>query len=179
MSAVQRPEELHGRVEARVTELTEIVRARLHGFPMPAIGYFDSRAAAGLAYYHAFRIELNATLLREHTADMLHDTIAHEMAHLACYYAANRLRVIPGTGRGHGRHWQGIMRSYFGIEPRRTHNYDLSTVRVKRQHRWRAECGCEGGCILTTARRNKMLRGATYRCAKCKQRLAFPDERVS
>lgn len=178
MAAVQRPEELHPRVMERVAELTAIVRQRMPAFLQPTVGYYEGRAAAGLAYYRTHRIEFHRTLLRENVEEFLREVVAHEMAHVTCYALAAQRR-IPGNGRGHGRHWQGVMRVWFGIEPRRTHNYDMQNAGAKRQHRWRAECGCADGCVVTTARRNKMLRGVGYRCRKCAQTLAFPEERIA
>jgi SprT protein len=185
MSACQRPEELHERVMARVDELTAIVQQRIPGFARPNVGYFTGRAAAGLAYFQQHRIELHRELLRENVEDMIHDTIAHEMAHLVCYALA-ALRRIPGNGRGHGRHWQGVMRGYFGIEPSRTHSYDMTNAGVKRQHRWLYTCGCPGREIhLSTVRHNKaqhrVRMGGTsgFRCRVCRAPIEFAEQRVS
>lgn len=180
MSACQRPEELHGRVMARLDELMLVVSARLPGFTRPAVGYFTKRAAAGLAYYHAHRIELHRELLRENAEDMIHDTIAHELAHLVTFALASR-RMIPGTGRGHGCHWQGVMRTWFGIVPKRTHSYDMTNAGVKRQRRWVYGCAYDHTLTMTTTRHNKAQRTARaradgtcgYLCARCHTPITF------
>jgi SprT protein len=179
MAAVQRPEELHPRVMARVEELCAIVRQRLPNFLTPAVGYFDKKGCAGMAYYGSHRIELHREVLRAHTDETLRDTVAHEVAHLATYALGAAGRIPMSAARGHGRHWRGVMRVWFGIEPKRTTTTGVEVCGARRQHVWLATCGCPTGCRVRTVVKNKMARGASYRCGRCKQRLAFPDQRVS
>lgn len=179
MSRVQRPEELHPQVLARVRELTAKVQQRVPEFCLPSVYYFDGRAAAGLAHLRENTIGINRTLLLENAADMLDDTVPHEVAHLAVYALYVRARLPRNASpTGHGRHWQGVMRAWFGFEPKRLHSYSTANCNVKRQRRWTYSCSCKRHEV-TTALHNKMQRylllcGRTGRaCAICRAPLTY------
>lgn len=160
-------ENLRKQVDDRITELLP----NLGDMPRPAVTYYTNKLAAGRAVYQTHTIELNEVMLAENTADMLHETVAHELAHLYVYHrylagAVSRFDVK----RAHGRFWQGVMRYKLGVEPRRTHTYSTENVNARRQRRWQSRCACSV-IEITTARRNKMLRGAAYRCTTCKTRI--------
>ena len=166
MSALQA---IKARVAARVAELTAIAQDRYPDFPAPLVAYFDGRRAAGLASPSAHRVSFNTTLLRENVASMLTETVAHEVAHLVVAHAFKQARKRP---RPHGREWQYVMRTLFGVEPARTHCYDMSNCNVRRQRRWIYRCDCREHAITTVLHKKIASGRSTYRCACCKGQLA-------
>lgn len=179
---VQRPEELHPQVLARVRELTAKVQQRVPEFALPALYYFDKRSAAGLAHLREHRVGLNRTLLVENATDMLHETVAHEVAHLAVYALYERGELPRGARpTGHGRDWRGVMRAWFGVEPSRTHTYSTANCGVRRQRRWAWSCECKTHEV-PTALHNKMARNLSLFgrpgriCLRCRAPLTYRHE---
>jgi SprT protein len=125
-------------------------------------------------------------MLRENFPEFLREVIPHELAHLACYRLA-ALRRIPGNGSGHGRHWQGVMRTWFNVEPERTHKYDCTNSGAKRQRRWVYTCSAGHSLKLTTTRHRKAQRvlaqrgdgSCGYLCGHCRNRVTFTGEQAS
>ena len=77
--------------------------------------------------------------------------------------------------RPHGREWQGIMHA-FGVSPRRTADYDLSGIPMRRQRRFTYRCECRD-YELTTTRHKKVLAGnGFYVCRECGNRLDFTGD---
>lgn len=164
--------ELHARVEARVAELLREVRTTHAGFPTPRIDYFDRRKAAGTANLRTNTIAFNAVLLRENTESMLHETVAHELAHLVVWYAYQQ-RNLAAAFKGwtkrpapHGVEWQNVMRK-LGVEPKRTHNFDCTNVRSRRVTKYTYRCACRVLQVGPVVHR-KAQAGHLYRCQRCK-----------
>ena len=62
------------------------------------------RRALGLCYPQRNLIRLNPVLLKSSNRELLHETLAHEAAHLVVYWRhGNRIRP-------HGQQWQDLMR---------------------------------------------------------------------
>lgn len=120
----------------------------------------------GWALYKKWRIRLNWILLGENTKDFLAQTVPHEVAHLVAY------KVFGETGHGTG--WKRVMR-FFGIEPKRCHDYDThnSSKRTRpRPHLY--ICGCPGGKFwLTNNLHSKVSNGQRRWCRKCQVDLKF------
>lgn len=159
---------LRQRVDDRLTELLDKLGPDVR---RPRVTYYNNKLAAGRAVPLKNEIQLNAVLLAENQEDMLHETVAHELAHLYVYHRV-QAGAMPRSAirRPHGREWQGVMRYKLGVEPSRTHAYDVGNVKARRQRRWKTKCACQV-IEITTARKNKMLRGAQYRCRACKVRI--------
>jgi SprT protein len=156
--------EIRQRVEDRLDELLLIVNHRTHGFGMPELSYYDNKACAGTAT-GSRAIALNMPMLRDNLDSMLHETVAHELAHLVvhhCYLEDGGPKPKP-----HGPEWQDVMRNWFGVEPETTHNYDVSTSNVRRQNRWEAKCSCRTHAITTTKQMKMAVDGARYSCRSC------------
>ena len=155
-------------VKDRIAELLEIVEGRVADFQPPAVHYYDNMVAAGRADYRKHRVELNIVHLRENPESMLRETVAHELAHLVTCH----LWILDGRPqprfKPHGSEWQHVMRNWFGVEPERTHNYDMTNVNHKKQDRWAATCGCRTHGITTTKRNAMIFKGRTYRCTSCR-----------
>lgn len=161
----------------RLRACLDMLRARpqFSEFPTPHLYFYEGRAAAGLAHPVSNRIGLHATLLSENTASMLQETVPHELAHVAVYWYWER-RVPRGRRpSSHGAEWKHLMRHVFGVEPERTHSYDMSNVKVRRQRRWIYTCACEGEQhVVTTARHNRYSRRpGMFRCVRCRSAIHF------
>ncbi len=110
------------------------------------------------------RYNLEAYLLDP--ADMIEDTVYHEVAHLV-------VALRFGTRRQpHGKEWQDVMRNCFGLEPKRTHSLALTPARqVARSFVYACKCRKHK---LTSIRHNKVLsRKAQYCCQSCGSVLSF------
>ncbi len=109
-------------------------------------------------------IRYNPALLESNPDRFLAETVAHEVAHLVAYR-------LHGRGiRPHGPEWQTIMRRY-GAEPLRCHSYDLSVSQHRSLRQFRYHCHCREH-DLSSIRHNRVLKGRTYYCRRCKTALS-------
>lgn len=174
------PDLIQTRVLDRVVELVALVRAvpGCESFPVPDVYFYDKRSAAGIAHTLAHRIGIHDTLLRENEASMLHETVAHEVAHLVIAW---RHRKAIDAGRNvrrpapHGCEWKAVMRGLFKVQPERTHNYSMANVAVRRQRRFAYACPCRVHKIATV-KHNKILRGARLICTSCRSPINYLGE---
>jgi SprT protein len=114
-------------------------------------------------------IRYNPYLFAKYFDDNLAVTVPHEVAHYItdCVYGMRRIRP-------HGAEWQALMHA-FGADAKRTCNYDLEGVPVRRQRRHAYQCGCRTH-QLTTRRHNQILRGRVrYYCKACGGELGHPQ----
>lgn len=158
-------------VKERMQELLKIVAARHPTFRVPAVAYYDHKLAAGYADYRKHEVSFNTVHLRENLESMLHETVAHELAHLVCFHVHGR------SAKAHGYEWQSIMRDWFNVEPSRLHDYDQSNVKAKRQDRWAATCACDKVHRISTTKRNSIIfKGIGYHCLICNQTITLTGE---
>lgn len=130
---------LMSRVSAKVDKCINEASKRFgRTFTTPKITY-DVRGTVG-GYYspagHAVRF--NPVLLIENVDHYIDSTVVHEVAHAIDHEYNNGYVTKP-----HGRTWKMIMRA-LGVEPSRTHNYnvDNAQVRVKNKFEYRCKhCG--------------------------------------
>lgn len=168
--------ELHAAAQDRLAALlgstAQQLQAQGHGpLPAPELRFFDHRLDAGRALPPARRgeagvIELNSIYLRAHPAEMLDETLAHELAHLVVFHLSAQRRLRRRDVRPHGPLWQRIMREWFRVTPERTHSFDAAGIRVRRQRRWRYRCDCRTHA-LSTVRHRRAEDGARYLCRAC------------
>lgn len=126
------------------------------------------RTTAGRAYITKNYIKLNRRLL-ESNRDEVEDTFVHELAHIIA------TKIYGLRIKAHGKEWASIMLK-FGYAPTRCHNLDVSAFK-RRHKRYPAKCSCRE-IQISSARRNKILKGKNYRCNKCNARLELaPIER--
>jgi SprT protein len=136
----------------------------------PLIDFSLKGTTAGQAIAGRNTIRLNLTAIQaEGGWDHLYNhTVPHEVAHIF-----QRLNPDWPKGRkankSHGVYWQRVMR-VFGVEAKRCHSLDLPKSRV--QAKWDYSCGCQTW-ELSTTRHNKIRRGRTYHCRKCKKDLTI------
>ena len=126
-------------------------------YPEPALVYQQRGTAAGTAWLESYEIRLNAVLLMENQQAFIDEVVPHELAHLLVWKHFGR--VPP-----HGTEWKWMMESVLGVPARRTHQFELASVR---RNTFPYRCPCQQH-QLTVRRHNKILRGeAVYRCVHC------------
>ncbi len=134
-------------------------------FPEPALTYRQRGTSAGTAWLEKWEIRINPVLLLANQANFIDEVIPHELAHLLVFRQFGR--VAP-----HGKEWRWMMAEVLKSDPRRTHEFDLTTVRT---HTYPYACGCRRH-DLTVRRHNRIRRGeATYRCRQCGNILHYDE----
>jgi len=114
----------------------------------------ESRQAAKL------RLRFNLQAYAAHPAEMLNETVPHEISHLVV------VLLWGGGCRPHGAQWQQVMRDCFGLEPQRTHRLPLKPTRTLSRDFVYA-CACRKH-YLTRIRHGRIERGqSAYRCKDC------------
>ncbi|GHB24885.1 hypothetical protein GCM10009038_24970 [Salinicola rhizosphaerae] len=136
--------------------------------PRPGV-WFDLRGrSAGQAHHGRGGLRFNRTLLRENRQAFMDEIVPHEMAHWLVFHLEGGLRARP-----HGREWQTVMRSLYGLKPTTTHRFDVSRASPMP---YVYRCQCETRHRFSARRHAQARRGAQYRCRRCRGRLEF--ERV-
>jgi SprT protein len=155
--------EIKQRVESRLAVLLGHAQAAFdQRYPVPRVDYDLRGTTAGRADPRRFRIRLNPVLLIENPTDFVHQTLAHEFAHLIAH------RVYGACIRPHGSEWQAVMR-LFGVTPDRCHTFDVANAQVRRQQEYLYRCGCREHHI-SAVRHRRLQRGqADYRCRVCRE----------
>src|SRR5699024_5043812 len=170
-------ESLFRQTEAGVAHWIARARAILglseQQLPLPDIRYDLRGRAAGQAVMARRRgdtdaIRINLLMLAEHTQAMVAETVPHEVAHIAIhrrYNIGSSSRVRP-----HGPEWQALMTA-FGVPADTCHN--LPSAPSRRLRRFAYACDCPETVWLTSIRHHRVLRGTTYQCKRCGQRLRY------
>ena len=171
-----------GRAQALDETLRAELNARIRGYITLANMSFATRlrmpdwdarlrgALAGKAHLQRWYLQFNATLLRGNQEHFLVQTVGHEVAHLVVW-ALYGVRVKP-----HGVEWKTVMRA-FGLETRATHDYDVSSLRRARAP-FVYRCACPGDLHLGSLRHQRVARGVTYFCRRCRTPIAFSHQCV-
>ena len=168
--------EIRQQVEDRLDSLLTIVRTRTFDFKLPDIYYYDNQLSAGIAH-GSKRMGLNMVHLRENTDSMVHETVAHELAHLVVHHCW----LLDGGAKPkpHGPEWQDVMRNWFNVEPERTHDYDDTNVKAKRQNKWEAACSCTVHAITTTKQMKMAMGQRRYKCRSCGTLISLTGKRAT
>ena len=91
----------------------------------------------------------------------IEEVVPHELAHLLVWKHFGR--VAP-----HGKEWKWMMENVLGVPARRTHQFELQSVR---RNTFPYRCKCQEH-QLTVRRHNRVVRGeAVYRCVHCGEQL--------
>ena len=126
-------------------------------YPEPKLIYQQRGTAAGTAWLESYEIRLNPVLLLENQQAFIEEVVPQELAHLLVWKHFGR--VAP-----HGKEWKWMMEGVLGVPARRTHQFELASVRT---NTFAYRCGCQQH-RLTVRRHNRVLRGeAVYRCLRC------------
>ena len=130
-------------------------------YPEPKLVYQQRGTSAGTAWLEPYEIRLNPVLMMENQQAFIDEVVPHELAHLLVWKHFGR--VAP-----HGKEWKWMMESVLGVPARRTHQFELDSVR---RTTFPYRCACQQH-QLTVRRHNRVVRGeATYRCVKCGEAL--------
>ncbi|MGH8465685.1 MAG: SprT-like domain-containing protein [Pseudomonas sp.] len=100
-------------------------------------------------------IRLNPEAYALDPAEMLSDTIPHEVAHLVAGFT--------GLGRGHDAGWRRIAIA-LGSSGRRCHDLDLTPARRTTRHLYRSTCGAT--VPVGPVAHKKIQAGAVYKMRK-------------
>lgn len=116
-------------------------------------------------------IRLNKDFLYHYPDKMIDEVLPHEYAHILAYEVDRKkgVRNMP-----HGGTWQSIMR-LFGLEPKRTHDFDITKTKVRKIKYFLYSCGCRDHC-LSSIRHNRLKRYSGklfYSCSICGERLKY------
>lgn len=114
------------------------------------------------------RLRFNLQAYQLNPADMLYETIPHEVAHLIT-------ALHWGAGcRPHGSQWRQVMQECFNLAPRRTHQLPLAPSKTLAK-RFIYACNCREHA-LTGIRHRRIVRGiAAYLCKDCSTRLHYQN----
>lgn len=135
-------------------------------YPEPKLVYQQRGTAAGTAWLEHHEIRLNPVLLLENQQAFIDEVIPHELAHLLVWQHFGR--VPP-----HGKAWKWMMENVLGVPARRTHQFELDSVR---KNTFPYRCRCQQH-QLTVRRHNRILRGeAVYRCVHCGEPLVAESD---
>ncbi|MDV5171465.1 SprT family zinc-dependent metalloprotease [Photobacterium rosenbergii] len=133
---------------------------------IPEVRFTQRGKIAGSARLQGWEVRFNPVLLNENPDAFLNEVVPHEVAHLVVF-------KLFGKVRPHGREWQVIMQEVFGVAPRTTHSFDVSSVQGQ-TFLYRCQCSEHQ---MTVRRHNKVQRGqAHYRCRQCGHTLAFQQQ---
>ncbi|MGF1739027.1 SprT family zinc-dependent metalloprotease [Photobacterium satsumensis] len=151
------------RVKQYITQANRRLNKRL---TMPEVRFSQRGKIAGSARLQGWEVRFNPVLLKENPEAFLNEVVPHEVAHLVVF-------KLFGKVRPHGREWQVIMQEVFGVAPRTTHSFDVSSVQGQ-TFLYRCQCSEH---LMTVRRHNKVQRGqAHYRCRQCGQTLAHQQQ---
>jgi len=132
----------------------------------PDLRYSLKGNRAGTANSGRNIIEINYVLLKENVEHFVKQTVGHEFAHILTGKLYSLRRIEKPTA--HGRDWKRIMR-HLGLRPNRCHSYDTANAGGKKQRQWKYYCGCPNPSqTISTTIHNRIKKGRTYRCNKCK-----------
>ncbi|WP_418885847.1 SprT family zinc-dependent metalloprotease [Enterovibrio paralichthyis] len=132
-------------------------------FPHPQVLFNQRGKSAGTARLQTWQLRFNPVLLSENPQAFLNEVVPHEVSHLVVYERFGRVRP-------HGKEWQAVMSQVFGVTPKTTHSFDVSSVQGKT---FTYQCGCDE-IPLSVRRHNKVQREQVkYVCRRCKQPLVY------
>ncbi|WP_148253496.1 SprT family zinc-dependent metalloprotease [Aidingimonas lacisalsi] len=155
-------------LRAQVDAAMRVCRDVYPELPEPRV-WFDLRGkSAGQAHFGRGGLRFNLTLYRDNRYTFLAEIVPHEVAHWLVHHLDEGPYVRP-----HGHEWQTVMRDLFGLQPRTTHNFDVSAASPAP---YRYRCGCRDHFF--TARRHALARrGNRYYCRQCSQELTHEASR--
>lgn len=147
------------------THLCRANQALATQYSCPVFNFKLRGKVAGKALLQLNEIRINPVLFMENIEAFINEVIPHELAHLITYQRFGRVKP-------HGKEWQWVMETVFGIPAKTTHNFDVTSVQGK-QFTYQCQCAMHQ---LSIRRHNKVQQYATtYLCKQCREPLVFLD----
>jgi len=155
-----------------ISEVERLMNLAVRKWPgmtkrLPEVLFDLKGIKAGCASADKWQIRINPVLLNENTKEMISQTTGHEYAHLVafCLWPPSKGRKNEYS-RPHGIYWQIVMRE-FGLEPRRTHSFNVSNSMCYTKKAYEYSCACRDKIIVGSVRHNRINKGYVYLCSKC------------
>lgn len=127
---------------------------------VPVVRLNQRGRAAGTAYLQRHEVRFNHYMFKQDPNAFLESVVPHEISHLIVF------RLYGGRVKPHGKEWQSVMKLVFGVEPTRTHGFDVKPAKSSYTY----VCACTEH-NLTIRRHNKILKGCVYQCRQCRTSL--------
>ncbi len=131
------------------------------------------KTRAGYCNFSKKELGFNVILAQENSSVFI-ETVKHEVAHWIDKEVYGYQRTPSGRRVIHGRTWKRIMINVYGLNPDRCHTFDVANVKSRTRVVSRAftySCPCNTTFNLTSVRHNKILKGWTYTCNKCRGKI--------
>ncbi|TLX59592.1 SprT family zinc-dependent metalloprotease [Stutzerimonas nosocomialis] len=154
------------RLLARVESCYQLAEAFFkQPFARPEVSLKLRGQKAGVAHLQQNLLRFNAQLYEQNREHFLHQTVAHEVAHLVAH------QLFGPHIRPHGEEWQLIMRGVYELPPDRCHTYEVPR---RRGTRYLYRCDCAEQEFAFTAQRHALVaKGRRYICRRCRATLTF------
>lgn len=160
----------------RVRELNEFTEKHTK-WSVPPIRdiRMNLRGACGGKAEGDYALHLNPYLMDAHFDHYVKQTIGHEYVHCLIEHniparATFRGGKMTRWPKPHGPEWKNAMVE-FGLEPERTHQYDVSVTKGKSRPFMYA-CGCQAHS-MTKNMHNKISGGDKRYCRRCKKQIVY------
>jgi predicted SprT family Zn-dependent metalloprotease len=114
-------------------------------------------------------IRLSAPLWPKASLEEKVETIIHETCHIIADFRF-------GPFQGHGPNWRALMRQCGYVNATRCHSVNREEIVERRQARevYRVACGCADGAMLGRVQFQRLRKGTTYVCRRCRQSVRLP-----
>ncbi|ETI57899.1 SprT family zinc-dependent metalloprotease [Marinomonas profundimaris] len=120
--------------------------------------------AAGTAHLHKNELRFNVFMYQQNPKEFLETVVPHEVAHIIVY------QIYGDNVRPHGKEWQAVMLKVYGIEPSRTHSFDVPPLKETFEY----HCSCQKH-QFSKQRHTRAQRGTEYVCKGCRSTLQFSE----
>lgn len=133
-----------------------------HGFKRSSCNFKQKGKAAGTAHLQKNEMRFNLFMYEQNPKEFLQTVVPHEVAHIIVY------QIYGSHVKPHGKEWQAVMIKVFGIQPNRTHCFDVPPP--KKSYEYVCQCSTYP---FTQRRHNRVQKGAEYICKNCRSKLQF------
>ena len=129
-------------------------------FTLPTITFKLKGRRGGYAMAYKNLIAINNDMLHQNGDAFIKDVPGHEAAHIIAR------KLYPYAYDSHGAEWATVMRNVAYQEPTRCHNFPVIT---KNEY----FCKCTDTIYVSTTIHNRILKGKTYSCKKCRSKVMW------
>lgn len=133
-----------------------------HKFVLATCNFKQKGRAAGTAHLQKNELRFNRFMYEQSPAEFLATVVPHEVAHLIVF------QIYGDTVKPHGKEWQSVMVKVYGLEPSRTHTFEVPPQKNTFSYR----CSCKEH-LFSKQRHNRANKGVAYICKNCRSSLLF------